>query len=396
MFGNNFSVNRSKSSAQIADLVADATLPDDLAPAGAAETSPGEVLVTGATGFLGRFLTAELLERGEVVHALVRSASDGEAAGRVRGALATTGRWDERWDSRLHTVRGDLAEPRLRLPPDAYAALSASVGRVFHCAADVHGASTYASLRQSNVLGTLELLRFCAAGRPKRFLHVSSVAAVPPGDGPLAERSRLGTPIGVEGGYPATKWVVEQLVEESSGRGLAATIFRVGSLGGDTRTGLSNPRDYRWLVIRASAALGEAPLVASRFSWLPVDDAARAIVGLAAGADDGIRRFHLVGANALRWLDVFSWLRRLGYALRSVDAELWRRHVAELPDEIAGIAAVFAGPRRTPAVASEATTSALAARGLPRTPIDEALFRLYVEAGAARRELPPLPTAARR
>src|SRR5688500_14965730 len=63
--------------------------------------------VTGATGFIGRFLVERLLERGGAIHVLVR-----------KGSLGKLEELRARWgvdDKRVVAVVGDLAKPKLGL-----------------------------------------------------------------------------------------------------------------------------------------------------------------------------------------------------------------------------------------------------------------------------------------
>ena len=117
------------------------------------------VMVTGASGFVGREVVAQLLRSGrEVTAALRGSAPD--------GACATTA---------LRTVQvADLASAT-----DWRAAL-AGVDVIVHCAARVHvmretAADPMAAFRQVNVDGTLQLAKQAVAAGVRRFVFISSI-----------------------------------------------------------------------------------------------------------------------------------------------------------------------------------------------------------------------------
>ncbi|MCC6223159.1 MAG: NAD-dependent epimerase/dehydratase family protein [Thermoleophilia bacterium] len=119
------------------------------------------VLLTGATGFLGRQLVPLLLERGETLRAYVRPGTRADG-------LAGPG---------VEVVRGELGDR------DALARAGAGCRLVYHLAGLVaHERRDLERLRAVNVEGVRSLL---AAAEPgARIVHVSSVAAVGPASGP--------------------------------------------------------------------------------------------------------------------------------------------------------------------------------------------------------------------
>ena len=117
-----------------------------------------EILVTGATGFVGKALVQRLLTEDKARHVAVAARRDGQ-------------QWPERV---LPRVTGDLE------PSTDWSVALAGVSTVVHCAARVHlmadtAVDPIAEFRRVNVLGTSNLARQAAAAGVRRFVFVSSI-----------------------------------------------------------------------------------------------------------------------------------------------------------------------------------------------------------------------------
>ncbi|MER6160272.1 amino acid adenylation domain-containing protein [Streptomyces sp. NPDC001868] len=274
--------------------------PPDVPHADPHAGGPQEILLTGATGFVGAFLLAELLHRTSArVHCLVRARTDAEAGERLTGALRRyaidLGPTPD--DARLNVVRGDLAAVDLGLEPADWARLRERVDTIVHSGAHVHHLSPYTRLKPANVEGTRTLLRLAAEGRPKAFHHLSTLGVFG-----LGQDSRLVTedsPIGGEkhpfgNGYAASKWVADRLVERAFERGAAGGIHRLGRVWAHTSTGAVSPDDMFSRLLTSCAALGCHPVGPDlEEALLPVDVLARAVVGLILTGTGTARVHHL-------------------------------------------------------------------------------------------------------
>ena len=150
----------------------DAQLPDDIAPV-SAPSGGTRVLITGATGFLGPFVVAQLVREFGSVLCLVRARSDAAAYDKWRHAAAKLHLWEiAREGCGVEIVRGDVGV-QLGLQERTYNQLVSSVAVVVHLAAVVNVAEDYAFHRRANVLGTLNLVRFCSAAGA-RLIFASS------------------------------------------------------------------------------------------------------------------------------------------------------------------------------------------------------------------------------
>ena len=114
-----------------------------------------DYFVTGATGFIGRYLVSNLLRRKGTIHVLVRKDSQKklEAIGRKMG-------WDMK---RVVPVAGDLGAAKCGVSAAQQRALKGKVAHFFHLAAIYDMEADAASQREANVGGTRHALELAAA-----------------------------------------------------------------------------------------------------------------------------------------------------------------------------------------------------------------------------------------
>lgn len=229
-----------------------ATLKPELAPHAPSQSST--VLVTGAAGLLGRQLVAELLRCGLRVVALVRSHAPD---------LPTA----------AEQVVGDLSLQSLGLGP-TFDTLRVDV--VLHCGAAVNWALGYARLRQTNVFGTREVVRFCS--RHCTPLHFVSSVAVAGHGAAMLDPSVIHSP------YALTKWAAERYVRDAHVANLPVAIYRPGMLFGSSSSGAGKPAFFPDRFIQGCLQAGVAPSCAAVCDVTPVDYAARVIVELLSRA----------------------------------------------------------------------------------------------------------------
>jgi thioester reductase-like protein len=319
-------------------LRADAVLPPDLVPGRDAPVRTGDarrILLTGATGFLGAHLLRTLLDETEAtISCLVRRGA-GDALARVRCNLAKYGLWSDDDAARVRVVDGDLARPMLGRDARAFHGLAGEVDAIFHAGAAVNWVHAYESLRETNVIGTRELLRLACDGRPKPFHFISSTSVCHSTTGPTSADERTNAFASVGGlwlGYAQSKCVGEALVREAGARGLPATIVRPSLVTGDAR-GRSNVDDLTSRFIAGCVRMHAAPDLDWRMDCVPVDDAARAVVRLALGShDDGVRVHHVTAPRSRHWRECVLWMRLRGHDVGLLPYTEWLEMLRAIED----------------------------------------------------------------
>jgi thioester reductase-like protein len=248
----------------------------------------GAVLLTGATGFVGREILSRFLARGDRhVYALVRADNDNEAAGRLPA------------HERLTAVAGDIEQTGLGLADDASERLRREVGTVLHCAASVSFDMPLDEQRSVNVEGTRRVLSFArSCPRLERLSYVSTayVAGEPDRlfrEDELAVGQRFRNP------YERSKFEAE-LALRSEGAGVPLQILRPSIVVGESTTGRTSSFNVLYGPLKAFAR-GRIPAIPARrdapVDIVPVDYVADRVHALATGGPNGT--FHLVaGRNA--------------------------------------------------------------------------------------------------
>ncbi|MER5863493.1 amino acid adenylation domain-containing protein [Kitasatospora sp. NPDC002040] len=285
-----------------------------------------EVLLTGATGFLGTYLLRDLLAHTDArVHCLVRAESPEHARRRLTEAARRYGLGHALDGHRVVPVPGDLAEDRMGLDGQTYAALSDAVDAVYHSAAQINFVAPYASVKATNVDGMSAVIEFCADGVPKPLHHASTIAVFSRAEdqGVITEASVPREPEQLGIGYTRSKWVAEQLARAARERGLPVTVYRMGRIAGDSITGACQADDFLWRQVKSFVQLGSAPPADQLHTdLLPVDFVSRALVLLSRqpGHNETYHLFHPEGAD---FQVVHHAIRKAGYPLEVVPGDAW-------------------------------------------------------------------------
>jgi amino acid adenylation domain-containing protein/thioester reductase-like protein len=313
-------------------LLRDAILPPEIIATQATTRPTGsDVLLTGATGFLGRHLLRALLERTSMrIHCLVRGSSRDPASRRIRAALELAG---ANVDSanRVNVIVGDLTLPGLGLSSDVWSLLAEEVGAIYHLGAMVNHVTSYALLLDANVKGTLEVLRLASTGRIKAVHFVSSVDVVGACAGTSSTNEVLlcsEPPLGVEA-YTSSKWVADQLVAKADARGVPVCIYRTGYIGPHSTSGDANAAGWFELYLRTVLKLRSIPADARDFALTPVDLIVDSIFELSRQPASLHHAFHLLHRQLTSTsATIVEAARRLGHVLEVVPRGAWRERLA--------------------------------------------------------------------
>ena len=374
-------------------MLADAVLSEDIVPQGLSPATGQaplrQVLLTGATGFVGSHLLDQLLRQTDArVVCPVRARDEAHGMERIRAALTGQGLSTLGLAERVLALPADLTQPLMGLDSARFHGLAAECDAIYHNAAVVSVVREYGSLRAVNVRGTQEMLRLAAAVRPKPLHYVSTLAVAPQANlRPEVTEDFVPAHAGLQDGYQRSKWVAERLVEQASERGLPVAIYRLGRVVGAPDTGIVNPQDLVWRILLAGIPTGALPHMEVSEAWTPVDYVAKALVRLSLGTRPG-PVFNLAPTPEVRLSELFGWVRDYGYRLEMQPLPEWRARVARNTATAADSATLAFFDLRTGSadaafglgpIRCERVTHTLEGSGIHCPPTDRALLHRYLD-----------------
>ena len=308
------------------------------------------VLLTGATGFLGRYLALQWLERMDLVDGkvicLVR-AKDDAAARRRLDATFDSGdpKLLEHYHSlavdHLEVIAGDKGEANLGLGETTWQRLADTVDLIVDPAALVNHVLPYSELFGPNVVGTAELIRIALTTRIKPFVYLSTIAVgagIEPGkfveQADVRQMSSTRT-IGdsYANGYGNSKWGGEVLLREAHDLcALPVAVFRCDMIMADTSyAGQLNVPDMFTRMMLSLVATGIAPYSfyeldadgnrqRAHFDGLPVEFIADAISTLGPNVVSGFETYHVMNPydDGISMDTYVDWLVEAGYQIARV------------------------------------------------------------------------------
>jgi thioester reductase-like protein len=258
------------------------------------------LLLTGATGFVGRSVLARVLERTDrEVVVLVRAEDDAHAAQRVDDVLDGLIAAGCARAGRVHAFAADLTELDTPSVLGRLHDAGLEIDEVIHTAACVSFDQTLAEARLANVHATsrvLELSNALHARRPlRRHAHVSTAYVAGKREGTIFEDDGwVGQ--GFRNTYEQSKLEAEELVRAATD--LPIQIVRPSIVVGEASSGWTSAFNVLYVPLRALASGGMAavPSGGGLADVVPVDYVADAILGLEDAPATGLT-YHLTAGD---------------------------------------------------------------------------------------------------
>ena len=297
--------------------------------------SLGNVLLTGATGYLGIHILRELIDTDAPhIYCLVRGKTQEKAESRLRTLLFYyfADSFKELFGKRLHVVLGDVTNDLDESLP---------IDTVFNCAAIVKHFSEGTEIEDVNIGGAQRCVNFCIKTGAK-LVHISTAStrglwAGEPKDETFTEQKLyMGQYLGNK--YIYSKFMAERLILDAVAlHGLKAKIMRVGNLAARSTDGefQANFATNSFMGrIKVYNMLGCCPFSMrnKNVEFSPINEVAQAIVRLSTTPVE-CTVFHPYNIHGQFLGDVLSGLSSVGEGVRFVEQEEFAEQMEKAKDD---------------------------------------------------------------
>ena len=312
----------------------------------------GDVLLTGATGYLGIHILNELLTHyhGKILCPL-RSKSGDDPRQRLKTLyFYYFGRTEAfaHFDERVTTFAAEITEPDAleRAANNSQLSTLNSKLTVINCVANVKHFSAGNDIEMVNIESVRHLIAFCLR-TGSRLIHIStnsiagiSIDNVPGPEVKLTEQDLyIGQNIDANK-YVYSKFKAEELVLDAiAHHGLNAKIMRVGNLSARQKDGefqINFNTNNFLAMLRAYVVIGMVPYKAldERFEFSPIDEVAHAIMLLSQTPKE-CTVFHPNNTHRQFLSDILNGFAEAGITLKRVETEEFQQaldRMMENPD----------------------------------------------------------------
>jgi thioester reductase-like protein len=355
----------------------------------------GDVLLTGATGFVGMELVARYLERSDRnLITLVRAADDAAAQARMNAVLDDLfGARAGDYRGRVRAVAGDVTTPSLGLTAATRDEIAELVSTIVHSAASVSFTLSLSEARSINLEGTRRMVELAQLANRRGGLdcygQVSTAFVAGDRVGPFAEAD-LDVGQRFHNSYEQSKFESEQLVGASD---LPTRVMRPSIVVGERVSGWTAAFNVVYWPLRAFSrglfdvipADPSAPV-----DVVPIDYVADAVYAICGDAGTNGQTYHLTaGPHASTMLELCTMASH--YFRRPPPQVVTAEEFAKLPPPSVAVQQAFAaGAAYFPYFAMEgsfedaATRARLEPLGIRCSPLPDYIDRLLDFATASR------------
>ena len=210
------------------------------------------ILLTGATGLLGRYLIRDLIQQGYSLAVLVRSSRTASATERIDEVM-------KHWEPSVgvlpapKVLEGNITQPNLGLSDEDLRWAATNCSSVIHSAASLKFQPAGDEPWNSNLNGTRNVVEFCENNHIGSLFYISTAYVCGKIDG-IAYETVVSGDTEARNVYEASKRQAEQLVLNSDLLS-PPTILRPSIIVGDSKTGYTSTFHGPYLPLRLSMSM---------------------------------------------------------------------------------------------------------------------------------------------
>ncbi len=279
----------------------------------------GNVLLTGATGFLGIHVLRDFLENEKgAIYCMLRRGRRTGPEERLKALLFYyfSESYEDLFGSRIHIIEGDITNKS-----DFEKSLGLPIDTVVNCAANVKHFASGTQIEDINIGGVVNGVEFCLE-KGCKYVQVSttsvageSVNNVPPLD-TIFDEKMLYIGQSLDNKYLNSKFIAERVVLEAVTKGLKGKIMRVGNLmarHSDSEFQINFETNGFINRLKAYAAIEKIPysVLGGETELTPIDSVARAILVLSRAPKECVV-FHAYNNHKIYIADIIEIMNSLG------------------------------------------------------------------------------------
>ncbi|RAP44129.1 MAG: hypothetical protein BZ135_08700, partial [Methanosphaera sp. rholeuAM6] len=297
----------------------------------------GNILLTGATGFLGIHILKELIENepGEI-YCFVRSKGDLTGAQRLKTLLFYyfSENYEQEFDTRIHVINGDITNFE-----DFEKLIPYKIDTLFNCAANVKHFSSGTDIEDINLGGVVNGLKF-ARMKNIKYVQVSTTSVAgesidnyPPLDVNFTEND-LYTGQTSDNQYIISKFLAERAVLEAAvNDDLDVKIMRVGNLmarSSDSEFQINFESNGFINRLKAFVTIGKIPysMLSNNVEFSQIDITAKSIIELAKTPKECVV-FHPYNRHNISYADVIDIIRPLSLNIEATEDDDYKEALNE-------------------------------------------------------------------
>jgi len=276
------------------------------------------VLLTGATGYLGVHILHELLvDSDKSIFCIIRGNDINDSRRRLESKLKFYfgETFYDKYKNRIRVLKGDLSDNELGLNQDEYKQLAEQVESIIHTAANVGHYGEYEVFYKANVQPVINLIDLCKKDSKKDFHYISTRSVcdlinIPDKEYYVAsDFDDISNLPAIYNIYVKTKLEGEKAAIEARADGVNASIYRVGNLVFNSETGKhqENLEDNGFYqTIKAYLNLGYVSDVIDEVEMSYIDYTAKAICKLFDKENLQNEIFHAYNPHKSKLSEIFS------------------------------------------------------------------------------------------